>query len=209
MLNVVPSVEITTREDFALLANGRGLGYAVEVGVEMGVNAKTFLDKWHGQFILLVDPYEPYPQHGWLDRSHEILAVTLALQAHHGRYHLIRGHSTEIAAKFPSWFGHGQPSFVYLDAGHDYPDIRADIAAWWPVVAEEGILAGHDYDEKLLPGVYRAVNEFAERERLTIRTTHERHCKSWYAYKTEPRQLLSISKSLDGHRTDNPRYKGR
>ena len=162
----------------------------------MGVHARCFLDRWHGQFMILVDPYETYPQHGWLDRSHEALAVHLALQAHHGRYHLIRGRSVEIAAHYPRWFG--MPSFVYLDAGHDYEDIRADIAAWWPLVEPGGILAGHDYDAKLHPGVKRAVDEFAAQSGRTVYTTHERHCRSWYAYRSEPEKLVAISKTLPG-----------
>jgi predicted O-methyltransferase YrrM len=49
--------------------------------------------------------------------------------------------------------------FVFLDAGHDYADVKADIAAWWPKLKSGGIMAGHDYDEKNFPGVVQAVNE--------------------------------------------------
>jgi len=49
--------------------------------------------------------------------------------------------------------------FVFLDAGHEYPDIEADIRAWWPKVRKGGILAGHDYGHPDFPGVAQAVNE--------------------------------------------------
>ena len=47
---------------------------------------------------------------------------------------------------------------VFIDASHEYDDVRADILAWKPKVRPGGILAGHDY-VFLWPGVIRAVNE--------------------------------------------------
>lgn len=46
--------------------------------------------------------------------------------------------------------------FVYLDAGHDYRSIRADIDAWLPKIRMGGVLAGDDYR---MAGVCRAVGE--------------------------------------------------
>lgn len=48
--------------------------------------------------------------------------------------------------------------FVFLDASHEYEDIKADIAAWYPKVKSGGIFAGHDYEWN---GVKRAVTEFS------------------------------------------------
>lgn len=47
---------------------------------------------------------------------------------------------------------------VFIDALHDYPSVRADIEAWWPLVRSGGVLAGHDYNHQW-PGVERAVAE--------------------------------------------------
>lgn len=46
--------------------------------------------------------------------------------------------------------------FVFIDAGHEYPDVSADIKAWWPKVKPGGVFAGDDYYGQ---GVKRAVNE--------------------------------------------------
>lgn len=49
-------------------------------------------------------------------------------------------------------------SLVFLDADHAYDSVRADIAAWAPLVQAGGILAGHDYHDTW-PGVVQAVSE--------------------------------------------------
>lgn len=46
--------------------------------------------------------------------------------------------------------------FVFIDAGHDYESVRADIEAWLPRVQPGGILAGHDVPHG---DVRRAVEE--------------------------------------------------
>lgn len=48
--------------------------------------------------------------------------------------------------------------FVFIDAGHDYENVRNDILAWKPKVKDGGILAGHDY-VYTWPGVIKAVDE--------------------------------------------------
>jgi hypothetical protein len=49
--------------------------------------------------------------------------------------------------------------FVYIDAAHDYANVKADILAWKPKVKPGGILAGHDYNKENSPGLVQAVNE--------------------------------------------------
>lgn len=51
--------------------------------------------------------------------------------------------------------------FVFLDASHEYEDVREDILAWLPKIKPGGVLAGHDYytGHNYFPGVKRAVDE--------------------------------------------------
>ena len=60
--------------------------------------------------------------------------------------------STEAADDYPD----ASFDMVFLDAGHDYTDILADIRAWRPKARL--LLCGHDYREEY-PGVIRAVDE--------------------------------------------------
>lgn len=46
--------------------------------------------------------------------------------------------------------------FIFIDASHEYEDIKNDILHWKPKVKKNGILAGHDYK---WPDVKRAVGE--------------------------------------------------
>jgi hypothetical protein len=70
-------------------------------------------------------------------------------------------------------------SWIFVDASHLYEDVRDDIAAWWPRIEGNGILAGHDIFHRRFPGVERAVREFAEREQVEFKTIGS----VWYVVK--------------------------
>jgi SAM-dependent methyltransferase len=67
--------------------------------------------------------------------------------------------SSESASKK---FGDKSLDFVFLDASHEYEDVKNDIKNWLPKIKSGGILAGHDYYVDCydwFPGVKMAVNE--------------------------------------------------
>lgn len=51
--------------------------------------------------------------------------------------------STE-AARLVKWLGL-RPNVIYIDGAHDYDSVLADCRAWWPVLADGGIMVGDDY----------------------------------------------------------------
>jgi hypothetical protein len=74
----------------------------------------------------------------------------------------LRGYSTDIAKTFPD----RSLDFIYLDAGHTYEHVSADLAAWWPKLKPNGVIAGDDWCWG--DGVARAVTEFFEMQGLDI-----------------------------------------
>jgi predicted O-methyltransferase YrrM len=63
--------------------------------------------------------------------------------------------STEAAKKYEDY----SLDFVFIDAAHDYTNVKNDIEAWFPKIKVGGIIAGHDYNTSI-DGVKKAVNEF-------------------------------------------------
>ena len=48
--------------------------------------------------------------------------------------------------------------FVFIDAAHDYFNVKNDILAWYPKIKKGGFIGGHDYAGNF-PGVNQAVEE--------------------------------------------------
>jgi hypothetical protein len=76
-----------------------------------------------------------------------------------GRYTPVRKPSVEAAEQYED----NSLDFVFIDAAHDYDNVKADIHAWYPKVKENGILAGHDWGH---PPVARAVQECLENPQI-------------------------------------------
>ena len=77
--------------------------------------------------------------------------------------------------------------FVFIDASHEYDDVKKDIEAWLPKIKSGGILAGHDYYSEgtdWFPGVKQAVNEILD----------EFDCSEncWIYYKEETNKLKNF-----------------
>ena len=73
-------------------------------------------------------------------------------------YQKIRNNSIEAARCFED----ESLDFVFIDASHEYEDVKKDIQVWLPKVKKNGILAGHDYyvgEYDYFPGVKKAVDE--------------------------------------------------
>ncbi len=67
--------------------------------------------------------------------------------------------------------------FCFIDAGHSYENVHADITAWYPKMRRDGLLAGHDWYSG--EPVRRAVTDFANANGLTIKLTHSSWVLVW------------------------------
>jgi hypothetical protein len=59
--------------------------------------------------------------------------------------------------------------FVFIDAAHDYENVRKDIICWYRKVKKGGVIAGHDYTSA--EGVKRAVDEFFGADKIKVSET--------------------------------------
>ncbi len=180
---------LTGREELPRVLNERGLtGVGVEIGVKTGWYSEVILDRWDGDILYSVDPWDvgidPNGDHGHigqtaLDALHARARLKLARFG--DRSEILRKTSAEAARDFPP----GSLDFAYIDAGHDVESVRADLAAWLPLVKPGGILAGHDYldgpVEGAVFGVKTAVDELAAREGLHVGVTiRDVPFRSWF-----------------------------
>jgi hypothetical protein len=168
MFQVKPSDRISARSEFPLLCNDLQLYEAAEIGVDRGEFALQFLERWQGYTLMLIDPYEPYPNMPWNRELDKMTAlIRMAPYAEHVRFLPLRSIEATALVLHKKW----HLGFVYIDGDHEYNSVRADIAAWWERLDEGGILAGHDFVEG--NGVIPAVLEFAEARELTVYHTIE------------------------------------
>jgi hypothetical protein len=77
---------------------------------------------------------------------------------------------TDEAAQY---FDDGSVDVVFVDGGHSYEVVKADILAWLPKVKKGGILAGHDFNA--WQGVNKAVTEI-------FGTPHKVENDCWFIY---------------------------
>ncbi len=63
-----------------------------------------------------------------------------------------------------------RPDLVFVDASHEYDDVQRDLAAWFPRLGPGGVLCGDDWTWGAGRPVARAVEDFAARHGLTVKT---------------------------------------
>lgn len=117
-------------------------GYGAEIGVKEGWNARQIMQYWTGH-IHLIDL--------WLVHT-EIQQTMLNLQGK--SYSIIQSDSIRASKMFEQ----ETLDWVYIDAGHEYEDVKADHWAYYHLVRKGGIVSGHDYSPEF-PGVVRFVDE--------------------------------------------------
>jgi len=131
-----------------------------------------------------VDTWEGSVEHEGMEELSKLYDIFIDNMRPVGEYYFpLKMTSLEAVEKFKD----ESLDFVFIDASHEYEDVRDDIIAWYPKVKPGGIIAGHDYyhDEyDWFPGVKRAVNEL-----LTGFTPDE---KCWIYYKPDKSKLNNL-----------------
>jgi predicted O-methyltransferase YrrM len=132
----------------------------VEIGSFMGRSTRALADNTRGT-ITAVDTWagsdedqhrqllEGKPKDWLFDEFKTNMATTTNVA-------MIRQPSLGAASNFTA--SNARFDFIFIDASHDYANVKADILAWGPLLAEGGVLCGHDFHSGA-PGVMQAVDE--------------------------------------------------
>jgi predicted O-methyltransferase YrrM len=69
---------------------------------------------------------------------------------------------SSVAYEIFRYFG-VQFDLIYVDAAHEYKDVKQDIDMYWELLAPGGMMLGDDYGTNCWLGVTKAVDEFARK----------------------------------------------
>lgn len=113
---------------------------AVEVGSAKGENAYQMLKACPTLRLWMVDLVD-YPERQELLKPFE------------DRITFVNKESSVAAKDFPDKSLH----YIYIDAGHEYDEVTADLQAWYPKLQPGSFIGGHDFWYK---PVQEAVKDF-------------------------------------------------
>ena len=143
-----------TRDEFCKLLPQEGVG--IELGVAAGRNlrrilANTNLTMWGLDL--------------WADRPEEATQAFQVAFEYSKRCHLVTGVDARKHQLGSRW------NLVYVDLfAHDAHLLEDTLELWWHGLAPDGVMAGDDYCKAEFPNVVRAIDSFANRHRLVVKS---------------------------------------
>lgn len=185
-------MDCTREQLFSLLDKGKRIA---EIGVAEGVFSAEILARGHPSSLFLIDLWRHQTDSEYAkdeanvsqaEQEARFQAVCQAFDR--PEITILRADSQDAARYFPD----GGLDYIYLDARHTFDAVTADLEAWWPKLAPDGLLMGHDYAnhvdaQKFGLAVVEAVNAFVARKGCPfVGITHELYptfvlAKSWHA----------------------------
>ena len=149
----------------------------LEIGLGYGVSALLWLELTNADVTVI----ELLDESQWrIAEGRECFLTANAdslLKEHGNRFKVIQGRGGTAVWKLSQEY-----DFIFIDSSHTYEDTKNEIAGCWRVVEPGRIVAGHDIS---LPGVNRAVTEFAEKLKLVVKSNTEYHDMGTWCVKKE------------------------
>lgn len=140
-----------------------------EIGVAEGAFSAEILAACDPRRLTLIDPWEWQDREDYLadgnnvdaDEQERRAQEVCARFANDSRVAILRDYSTRAAATFTD----GELDWVYVDAVHSYDGTLSDLRSFYPKVAENGLILGHDFANHVKAkgmdfGVIEAVETF-------------------------------------------------
>lgn len=185
-----------SRTEFPQVLLNLGLtGTIVEVGTYKGEFAHHVLSHWPGTLYCVdawthQDGQQDILNHAQPEMDAVYAEALARLQPFEHRCAVIKNWSLDAARRFAI----EEEAFdaVYLDAAHDVGSVTQDLAAWWPLVKDGGLFAGHDYLQGTRAegypadfGVKEAVDAFVHARQLDLQVTSEDQFPTWWIHKPQ------------------------
>lgn len=150
---------IDEREVKTVIEVGSWLGKStIHMARKIPVGAVVYaIDHWKGSYGHLRDGIKKYP---WLPYLYEQFLSNMIHAGVAEKVIPIRSSSLEAAQSLDI-----VADLIYIDAAHDDKSVYADLCAWYPKLAQDGVICGDDWH---MPGVHRAVRRFAAENNMEI-----------------------------------------
>ena len=147
-----------------------------EIGVFKGDMAVALRESFPTCDLLLVDPWQAwfpgdsyYDKHKRTGKLKKIDWDAIYKEAS-TRLHKAGG-TNRISRTTSKWAAKVAENesfdFVFIDANHNYADVKNDIELWLPKVRPGGLISGHDYGGRYR-GVARAVHNMLGKDDLIV-----------------------------------------
>lgn len=162
IVGMMPPKLIHFLADYALKCSN-----VVEIGCYRGRTTRALCDNCPGT-VYAVDTWEGAPE---LMRDIDYMCTHTGDPEwlYHEFLHNTQDCENLVIRKMPSvvaagLFPENFFDLIFIDAAHDYENVKADILAWVPRLKRGGLICGDDY---YAPGVQRAVDEFFQLDQPT------------------------------------------
>ncbi len=151
---------------------GRKNLIGAEVGVYKGENAVDILKYLPIKRLYLIDPYKNYPDYietkdpaaNQEELDNVRIEAFRRLSKFKDKIVWINEFSNTAYKKIPE-----KLDFIYIDANHSYESTKRDMKNYYTLLKKDSILAGHDIDHPLYPGVLFALTDFIKEKNLPHR----------------------------------------
>lgn len=152
---------MVNRVELAKYFGTLGFTKGAEIGVFAGYYSEILINNVPNLSLLAIDNWE----RSWGRSKPEAYG---RLKQYPG-VKIIEQPSVEAARMVPD----ESLDFVYIDAAHDYENVKADIEAWTPKVRKGGVVSGDDYYHMRSgnTGVIDAVDEFVKKHGYKLEIT--------------------------------------
>ena len=151
------------RTELAKYFSEQGFKVGAEIGVAQGYYSRTLCQQNPNLKLYCIDYWGPYPGYSDFFRDE-----TVPGRMYEEAKKNLEGLNCEIIRKLSvdasKDFKDESLDFVFIDGGHDYKNVNADIRAWTPKVRKGGVVSGHDYyvTKTGNTGVIKAVDDYVK-----------------------------------------------